>query len=183
MAAKKSVNKKKSTKKKSSNVSRVHSRSNSEKMLMENFVALQKIMVDLSSNFEILNKKLTSLLTLFEDSAKTLVKRDLDFGKKDDEEAMKKLDTLLEQNKLIAKGLTLMHDVASGSYGSGPKVMTSGGYSPGLGGGKSFGVKKPEGVQDPEIKKPSPTNPSTKEEEELPFKVPRMPSPNDFPVR
>lgn len=77
-----------------------------EKILVENFVALQKVMVDLSEKFTNLSSQLSQLLKLFEISAKTLAEK----GLEDNQEIVKKLDALLDQNKIIAKGITLLHE-------------------------------------------------------------------------
>lgn len=84
-----------------------------EKILIENFVSLQKVMVNLSVKFEDLTKQISGLLNLFEDSAKALVKKDFQEGKQDGKEMMNKLNSIMNQNKVIAKGLTLMHETAA----------------------------------------------------------------------
>ncbi|MBU1129531.1 MAG: hypothetical protein KJ949_02800 [Nanoarchaeota archaeon] len=83
-----------------------------EKLLIQNFIALQKVMTHLSLKFENLTLEISKLLELFEISAKSLAKKDFesDQGKKDEEKVMKKIDTLLDQNRIIAKGLTLLHE-------------------------------------------------------------------------
>jgi hypothetical protein len=75
-----------------------------EELLIENFVGLQKAMTNLSIRFENLSGQIVKLLQVFEESAKSLVG-----GKKDDDrEMLKKIDSLLDQNKTIAQGLVLM---------------------------------------------------------------------------
>ncbi len=83
-----------------------------EKALVENFVSLQKVMVNLSVKFDNLTNKISKLLELFEISAKALAEKDMDIeqGKKDNKEFLQKLDTILDQNKTIARGMTLMHE-------------------------------------------------------------------------
>ncbi len=83
-----------------------------EKQLVENFIALQKVMVNLSMKFETLSNNITKLLDLFEISAKALAKKDFSQEKKfEDTKAIKnKVDNLFEQNKVIARGLTLLHE-------------------------------------------------------------------------
>ena len=87
-----------------------------EKKLVENFIALQKVMVNLSTKFDNLTNQISKLLELFEISAKSLAKKDFNLGKdiKDEEKIMQKLDNLAGQNRTIARGLTLMHDRISG---------------------------------------------------------------------
>ncbi|MAH51127.1 hypothetical protein CMI37_35245 [Candidatus Pacearchaeota archaeon] len=75
-----------------------------EELLIENFVGLQKAMTNLSIRFENLSGQIVKLLQVFEESAKSLVG-----GKhEDDNEMLKKIDSLLDQNKTIAQGLVLM---------------------------------------------------------------------------
>ncbi len=100
-----------------------------EMMLVENFVALQKVMSNFSTNFENLSNQISDLLYLFEESAKTVVKKDFinNDERRESKELTTKLDALLNQNKLIAKGLTLMHETAENpkveySIGSRPKT-------------------------------------------------------------
>jgi hypothetical protein len=83
-----------------------------ERTLVENFVELQKVMVNLSMKFDKLTNQISKLLNLFETSAKTLAKKEfnLEQGSKGDKKIIEKLDTLSEQNKIIARGLTLMHE-------------------------------------------------------------------------
>jgi len=80
-----------------------------EKILVENFVSLQKVMVNLTSKFDDLSKQISELL----DSAKALVKKDFHEDKKETKELIDKLNSVVDQNKLIAKGLTLMHETAA----------------------------------------------------------------------
>ena len=81
-----------------------------EKKLLENLVALQKIHTDLAVKFDKLSKEISSLLTLFEVTAQNFAKN-LPMGEVEkDKEFLDKIDKLLDQNKTIAKGLTLMED-------------------------------------------------------------------------
>lgn len=82
-----------------------------EKILVENFVSLQKVMTNLSVKFDNLANQISKLLELFEISAKSLSKKDFDLERgSEDKRIMEKIDNLLDQNKIIAKGLTLMHE-------------------------------------------------------------------------
>lgn len=83
-----------------------------DKMLIDNFVSLQKVMVNLSTKFDNLTTQISKLLNLFEISAKTLAEKDFDAEKNNRENAriLEKIENVLEQNKTIARGLTLMHD-------------------------------------------------------------------------
>jgi hypothetical protein len=83
-----------------------------DNMLVDNFVSLQKVMVNLSTKFEDLATQISKLLQLFEISAKALAEKDFDAEKNTRENAkiLEKLESILDQNKTIARGLTLMHD-------------------------------------------------------------------------
>ena len=86
-----------------------------DKAIVENFVSLQKVMTNLSVKFNDLSDKISKLLDVFEISAKSLAEKDFkDFVKVNDEEILEKLDSLLEQNKVIAKGLIMIHEKGSG---------------------------------------------------------------------
>jgi len=93
-----------------------HSRTGKiDRAIVENFVALQKVLTNLSVKFDDLGEKIGRLLDVFEISAKSLAEKDFkDFIKINDEEVLKKLDDLLEQNKVIAKGLIMMHEKTYG---------------------------------------------------------------------
>lgn len=87
-------------------------RENIQNMLIENFVNLQKVLTNLAVKFESLSDQISKLLQLFEISAKSFVeKQSPELGEKEkDKEFLEKLDKLLDQNKTIAKGLTLMEE-------------------------------------------------------------------------
>jgi hypothetical protein len=81
-----------------------------ERVLIENFVSLQKVMTNLAIKFDSLSGQISKLLDLFEISAKTLAEKGgLEEGK-EDKRVTEKLDNLLEQNKIIAKGIALLHE-------------------------------------------------------------------------
>lgn len=95
------------------------SRSNSstykiDKVLIENFVALQKVMTNLSKKFDELSKQISKLLQLFEISAKSFAKKDFTLESADTKELSQKMDNLLQQNKTVARGLTLMYEANRG---------------------------------------------------------------------
>ncbi|MEM3405984.1 MAG: hypothetical protein QW117_03385 [Candidatus Pacearchaeota archaeon] len=83
-----------------------------ENLLLENFANLQKVLINTTQKLEDLTLQISKLLQLFELAAKSFI------GKVDekvseiekDREFLMKLNALLEQNKLIAKGLTLMEE-------------------------------------------------------------------------
>lgn len=103
---------KKTPKRKSNSSQKSASNLKIENALIENFISLQKVMVNLSSNFDSLSNKISKLLELFEISAKALAEKEVsgEKEKKESKEVMEKMDEILEQNKILARGLTLMHD-------------------------------------------------------------------------
>jgi len=107
------VNKKKNKRK--TLVSVEKSGKNIEHILMQNSVEMQKIMTKLIERFENLSNKISELLELFEDSAKILVKKEIETGKIDhlNEELLEKINKLMDQNKVIARGLSLIHEKKS----------------------------------------------------------------------
>ena len=78
--------------------------------IIENLSALQKINADLAEKFDKLTKEISSLLSLFEMAARSFAKNPSVEGLDKDKEFLEKIDKLLEQNKTIAKGLTLMEE-------------------------------------------------------------------------
>lgn len=82
-----------------------------EKILVENFVILQKVLTQLSEKTDKLTTQISKLLEIFENSAEALARRD--FKSEQTEETGKILQgikELSEQNKIIARGLTLVHE-------------------------------------------------------------------------
>jgi len=89
------------------------SRKELDQALLNNFVNLQKVLTNMTNKFDQLSNNLSRLLQLFELSAKSFA------GKPEkipgiDEDFLKKLDSLLEQNKLISKGITMMEERVRG---------------------------------------------------------------------
>ena len=77
--------------------------------LIENFVGMQKALTNLTFKFDHLSDNISKLLHLFELSAQTFMRKEqAGFG--EDKDVLGKLDTLLDQNKTIAKGLTLIEE-------------------------------------------------------------------------
>jgi len=75
-----------------------------EELLIENFVGLQHAMTNMSVKFGSLSDNISKLLQVFEEAAKNFVSG----GRSDDKDMLNKIDSLLNQNKTIAKGLVLM---------------------------------------------------------------------------
>lgn len=82
---------------------------NVEKILVENFVALQKVMVNLSVKLDNLTGQISQLLNLFDISARALAEKGGGFGMQD-KRMMEKIDNILDQNKTIARGVSLLHE-------------------------------------------------------------------------
>ena len=82
-----------------------------EQSLIDNFINLQKVLTNLSIKFDDLSSNISKLLQLFEISAKTFAEKYSE-GKegKSDTALLNKLDSLLDQNKTIAKGIMLMEE-------------------------------------------------------------------------
>ena len=101
-----------------------------DRALVENFIALQKVMVNLSARFDHLSGEIAKLLELFEISAKALARKDFEeTGKssKDTEKILEKLNNLSQQAGLIGKGLALIHETRTESneqFQSRPIQMT-----------------------------------------------------------
>jgi hypothetical protein len=93
-----------------------------EEILVENFVGLQNAMTNLSIKFSALSDNINKLLQIFEESAKSIelsrsyasIEKNDKFEKTEDvetnREMIKKIDSLLEQNKTIAQGLVIMEE-------------------------------------------------------------------------
>ncbi len=90
-----------------------------ERALIENFIGLQKVMVGLSAKFDSLSSQISSLLQLFEISAKSLARKELASPSATNgleaKKVMEKLDHLSAQAGLIGRGLALIHEVGTES--------------------------------------------------------------------
>jgi len=76
-------------------------------LLVDNFVNLQKNFTTLTEKFNSLSSQISSLLRLFEISAKSIAEKpELGFEK----EFLDKVNALLEQNKVIAKALSIIEE-------------------------------------------------------------------------
>ncbi|VVB79492.1 Uncharacterised protein [uncultured archaeon] len=76
-----------------------------EKILIDNFIGLQKVMVNLSMKFENLSDNITKLLGVFENSARDYMVNKGRSSPDKDREYLTQLNTLLEQNKAISRGI------------------------------------------------------------------------------
>jgi hypothetical protein len=80
-----------------------------EKILIENFVSLQKVMTNLAGKFSSLSDQISKLLELFELSAKAMAEKGYS-EEKPDPKIAEKLNNLIEQNKVIARGVAMLYE-------------------------------------------------------------------------
>jgi hypothetical protein len=84
-----------------------------EQVLIDNFINLQRVLTNLSVRFEELSGNISKLLQLFEISARNFAEKYSEDGKKlsdSDRDFLRKLDSLLDQNKTIARGIMMMEE-------------------------------------------------------------------------
>ena len=79
-----------------------------EDRILQNLIELQKVHTNLAEKFEMLSGQISSLLALFEIAARNFAKQINAPAIEKDKEFLDKIDKLLEQNRTIARGLTLM---------------------------------------------------------------------------
>lgn len=79
-------------------------------LLLQNMIELQRVHTNLLEKFNNISNQLSSLLNLFESAAKSYGENPGNKVTEKDKEFLEKIDKLLEQNKVIAKGLTLIED-------------------------------------------------------------------------
>jgi hypothetical protein len=82
---------------------------NTNQVLLENFVSLQRVLTNLALKVDSLTTQISKLLELFEISAKALAEKDFEI-EKDNKNMLERLDKLLDQNKVLARGISLMHE-------------------------------------------------------------------------
>jgi hypothetical protein len=87
-----------------------------QEALIHNFISLQKALTNLTVKFDELSTNISKLLQLFEISAKSFAEKysstEIETEKSGelDQEFIKKLNTLLDQNKIISKGIMLIEE-------------------------------------------------------------------------
>ena len=81
-----------------------------ERKILENLVELQKVNIHMADKFDKLAKEISNLLNLFETAARTFAQQPSNISTEKDKEFLQKIDRLLDQNKTIAKGLTIMEE-------------------------------------------------------------------------
>lgn len=84
-------------------------------LVIENSIALQKVVTELASNMKKMSSDVSEMLELFKESAKSLSSEKVDdeIKKSDLDELKAKVDELVEQNKVIAKGILLLESSMS----------------------------------------------------------------------
>jgi len=80
------------------------------KALIDNFVGLQKVQANLAEKIDALTRQISELLKLFETTAKTFAENPAVLTSERDQEFLSKINQLLEQDKVIAKGVTYIED-------------------------------------------------------------------------
>ena len=81
-----------------------------QEKIIENLIDLQKVHTNMAEKFDKLSNSIASLLNLFDTAARSFADYPANQGSDKDKEFLEKRDRLLEQNKTIAKGLTLMEE-------------------------------------------------------------------------
>ena len=96
---------------------------NMEHAILKNLVELQKIHADLAEKFDKLAREISQMLALFEITARSFAKNAPPIGDYEkDRDFLEKIDKLLDQNKVLAKGLTLMEErLRERMYGAEPQ--------------------------------------------------------------
>lgn len=81
-----------------------------ESAILHNLTELQKVHIGLVEKFDRLSRQISDLLTLFEMAARSFAQNPANQASEKDKEFLNKIDRLLDQNKTIAKGLTMMEE-------------------------------------------------------------------------
>ena len=85
-----------------------------EQGLIDNFINMQKVLTNLSIKFDDLSTNISKLLQLFEISAKSFAEKYSEEESNPNNAINTKLDSLTEQNKIIAKGIMLIEERVRG---------------------------------------------------------------------
>ena len=105
-SAKKKAVKKTAKKTSAANAPKVGSKL--EKTLIENLVQLQKVQTDMAVKFDKLSKQISNLLSLFESAARSFSEHPAIKAGEKDKEFLEKINQLMQQNRELAKGLSVM---------------------------------------------------------------------------
>ncbi len=93
-----------------------------EEQTLHSLIELQKVHINLAEKFDKLASQIQSLLGLFETAARNFARQPQMQTTERDKEFLEKIDKLLDQNKVLAKGLTLMEEkMRERVYGPGVK--------------------------------------------------------------
>ncbi|MBI2632310.1 hypothetical protein HYW75_04875 [Candidatus Pacearchaeota archaeon] len=96
-----------------------------EEKILENLVELQKVHTNLAEKFDKLSSNISNLLALFEMAARSFAQSPGNISTEKDSEFLEKIDRLLDQNKTIAKGLTMVEErIRERMYGQRPVERT-----------------------------------------------------------
>ncbi|MEK6875070.1 MAG: hypothetical protein AABX30_00095 [Nanoarchaeota archaeon] len=114
--------------------SSMHKTMNVEKALIENFASMQKVLTNLAIKFDNLSEQISKLLELFEITAKAMAEKDFEaLQSNDNRQLTEKINDVLEQNKTIAKTLTLMNEASFDSeYKKEINTGNMAGYQPSI---------------------------------------------------
>lgn len=84
-------------------------------LIVENSIALQKVVTELAVNMKHLSREISELLELFREATKTIASEKLEEEVKKEEiaELKGKIDEMIEQNKTIARGILLLESTLS----------------------------------------------------------------------
>jgi lipopolysaccharide biosynthesis regulator YciM len=80
------------------------------KLILENFISLQSVLTNLAEKIDKLTKQLSTLLNLFEKAAEKFSESQGMKEEIEEKDLLNKLDKLMEENKTIAKALTLIEE-------------------------------------------------------------------------
>lgn len=94
-----------------------------EERMLENMNNLQKLNLHTIEKFDKLTNQFASLLALFEGAAHSFASNPMHQITEKDKEFLEKVDQLLEQNRTIAKGLTLMDEHLRDKMHQDPRKM------------------------------------------------------------
>ena len=147
------------------------------KVMLENFVSLQKVMTNLSLKLDGLTTQISKLLELFEISAKALAEKDFEI-ESDSKEMTNKLNSLLDQNKILARGLSLMHERIPRDQQPIPVQQT---YQPPAMQLSPYMREMPQNTQSPQFQNTRPIRPLSQEisDSQPNFQKPRFESPGE----
>ncbi|MEK6915270.1 MAG: hypothetical protein AABW89_01865 [Nanoarchaeota archaeon] len=96
-----------------------------EEQTLHSIIELQKVHVNFAEKFDKLSTQIENLLALFELAARNFAKQPQMQNTEKDKEFLEKIDKLLDQNKLLAKGLSLMEEkMRERLYGPGALTRT-----------------------------------------------------------